>query len=147
MATGVPGIFRLQPGVSAQAAAFNEDGTINGPSNPARPGSVVALWGTGFGVTDPPCTTGALNVPAAANLANGMSVLLDDIVIPGVAGRSNPAYYAGSAPTLLCGVEQINMVVPSYAQGTFLFFPVSMITIENGRGFTGTTVGVTIAVK
>jgi len=76
-----------------------------------------------------------------------MSVLLEDIVIPGLAGRINPAYYAGSAPTLLCGVEQINVLVPSYEQGAFLFFPVSAIAITNGRTSTGTTVGVTIAVK
>jgi uncharacterized protein (TIGR03437 family) len=144
---GVPGIFRLQSGVSAQAAALNQDGTLNGPSNPARPGSVVTLWGTGFGATDPPCATGGLNVPAAANLAPNMSVLLEDIVVPGMAGRINPAYYAGSAPTLLCGVEQINVLVPSYAQGAFLFFPASVIAITSGRTSTGTTVGVTIAVK
>ena len=144
---GVPGIFRLQSGVSAQAAALNQDGTLNGPSNPARPGSVVTLWGTGFGATDPPCATGGLNVPAAANLAPNMSVLLEDIVVPGVAGRINPAYYAGSAPTLLCGVEQINMLVPSYAQGAFLFFPESVIATTSGHTSTGTTVGVMIAVK
>ena len=144
---GVPGIFRLQSGLSAQAAALNQDGTLNGPSNPARPGSVVTLWGTGFGATDPPCATGGMNVPAAANLAPDRSVLLADIVVPGVAGRINPAYYAGSAPALLCGIEQINMLVPSYAQGAFLFFPESVIAIANGHTSTGTTVGVTIAVK
>jgi len=144
---GVPGIFRLQSGVSAQAAALNQDGTLNGPSNPARPGSVVTLWGTGFGATDPPCATGDLNVLAATNLAPNMSVLLADIVVPGVAGRINPAYYAGSAPALLCGVEQINVLVPSYAQGAFLFFPVSEMAVTNGHTSMGTTVGVTIAVK
>ncbi len=143
----VPGIFRLQSGVSAQAAAFNQDGTLNGLSNPARTGSVVTVWGTGFGTTDPPCTTGGLNVPMAANLAGGMSVLLADIVVPGVAGRSNPAYYAGSAPALLCGVEQINVLVPSYAHGNFLFFPESVIAIIDGHELAGPTIGVTIAVK
>jgi uncharacterized protein (TIGR03437 family) len=144
---GVPGIFRLESGVSAQAAALNQDGTLNGPSNPASPGSVVTLWGTGFGATDPPCATGGLNVPAAANLASNMSVLLEDIVVPGLAGHNNPAYYAGSAPTLLCGVEQINMLVPIYAQGAFLFFPESVMATTGGHTATGTTIGVTIAVK
>jgi hypothetical protein len=40
---------------------------------------------------------------------------------------------------MLCGVDQINMWVPSYAQGTYLFFPKA--------GGTGSGVGVTIAVQ
>ena len=56
------GIFRQQPGISTQAVAFNADGTLNGAGNPASPGSVVTLWGTGFGPTDPSCPIG--NVPA-----------------------------------------------------------------------------------
>jgi uncharacterized protein (TIGR03437 family) len=64
-AYGSPGIFRLQPGVSSQAAAVNQDGTLNGPSNPAARGSVVSVWGTGFGLIDPPCATGGLNPPVA----------------------------------------------------------------------------------
>jgi uncharacterized protein (TIGR03437 family) len=50
-----PGLFRLQPNVSALAHAVNQDGTLNGPSNPAGRGSVVSLWGTGFGPTSPAC--------------------------------------------------------------------------------------------
>ena len=46
---GSPGIFRLQIGQSAQAAAINQDRTLNGPMNPAARGSVVAVWGTGYG--------------------------------------------------------------------------------------------------
>jgi len=47
-----PGIFRSQEGVSSQAAAANQDGTVNSPSNPAAPGSYVSVWGTGFGSID-----------------------------------------------------------------------------------------------
>ncbi len=38
-----PAIFRWQPGVSSQAAALNEDGSVNGPSNPAAAGSIVSV--------------------------------------------------------------------------------------------------------
>jgi uncharacterized protein (TIGR03437 family) len=109
-----PGIFRLNPGVSAQAAAVNQDGTVNGPSNPAAPGSIVSIWGTGFGSIDPPCATGGLNPPTAVNL--DQTVTLVD------SKQGNPAVYAGSAPGMLCGVEQINMVVPTYAHGTYSFY-------------------------
>jgi uncharacterized protein (TIGR03437 family) len=146
---GVPGIFRLQPGVSSQAAALNQDGTINGPLNPASPGSVVTIWGTGFGPTNPTCASGGLNLPIAANLAPGTSVTLNDLASASglIAGRSNPALYAGSAPTLLCGVTQINMLVPSYAQGEYLFFPNVAMAIPGGTTSDQSAIGVTIAVK
>jgi uncharacterized protein (TIGR03437 family) len=131
-----PGIFRRNLGVSSQAAAVNQDGTINGPSNPAPPGSIVSIWGTGFGSIDPPCATGGFNPFAAVNLV--LSVTLEDIVDGGFAARENPAVYAGSAPGMLCGVDQINMWVPTYASGTYLFFPLE----ANGGG-----AGVTIAVQ
>lgn len=103
---GIPegAIFRRQPGVSADAVATNEDGSSNSPSNPAPRGSIVSFWGTGFGQT-PGCVTGALNIPAAVSLTKP---------IPGFSGPfpSPPITYIGGAPTLLCGVEQINVRVP-----------------------------------
>ena len=65
---GYPGIFRLQIGQSAQAVALNQDGTLNGPANPAPRGSVVAVWGTGYGQTNPPCQSGGLNLSEAEPL-------------------------------------------------------------------------------
>jgi uncharacterized protein (TIGR03437 family) len=106
-----PGIFRLHPGVSTQAAAFNQDGTVNGPSNPARPSSVVSIYGTGFGPTSPPCATGGLNAPGPVNLA------LDGVAVD----NGTVVQYAGGAPTLLCGVVQLNLVIPPQAPpGPFL---------------------------
>jgi uncharacterized protein (TIGR03437 family) len=147
---GDPGIFRLEPGVSSQAAALNQDGTVNRPSNAASRGTVVTLWGTGFGPTSPPCATGGFNAPVALNLAPGMSVQLNDYQSFGglVTGRSDPALYAGSAPTLLCGVVQINMLVPTYAKpGAFLFFPEADQSLPDGSARNQSTVGVTITVK
>ena len=101
--SGDPGLFRLQPNVSAQAYAVNQDGTFNGPSNPAPRGSVVAAWGTGFGSADPGCATGGLNAPGPVKLAQGLSVTI---------GRGGSVQYASGAPTLACGIVQINMQVP-----------------------------------
>jgi len=109
---GMPGIFRLQPGVSTQAAAYNQDGSLNAPSNPAAPGSVVSFYGTGFGPLSPPCATGALNPPGP------MPLLYSGVGInPG--GPGGPAVeYAGGAPTLLCGIVQLNLQVPAGAGAT-----------------------------
>ena len=41
---------------------WNEDGTVNSPDNPAAPGSSVAFFATGQGVTNPPSRTGAVPI-------------------------------------------------------------------------------------
>jgi uncharacterized protein (TIGR03437 family) len=121
---GIPGIFRLQPGQSAQAVALNQDGTLNGPTNPAARGSVVAVWGTGYGQTNPPCPIGGLNAPTAVPLSADVSALIyySD---PNLVGQQlAPVKYAGSAPTLACGIVQINFQVPAnVAPGVFSFSP------------------------
>jgi uncharacterized protein (TIGR03437 family) len=114
---GPQGIFRLQPGVSTQAAALNQDGSVNGPSHPAARGSVVSLFGTGYGRLNPPCATGALNPPGPVPLYYPGTA--DD----GAAGAP-VVLYAGGAPTLLCGIVQINLQVPLNApSGPFLLAP------------------------
>jgi uncharacterized protein (TIGR03437 family) len=144
---GDPGIFRLQPNVSTQAVAENQDGTLNGPSNPAPRGSIVAVWGTGFAPIDPPCSTGGLNPPGPVNLAGGLSVAMVDGTPPG--GPAAPSLYAGSAPTLPCGVVQINFAVPTYLQpGVYQFSPMAVtwlngVEYSSGQG----TIGATIFVK
>ena len=141
---GSPGIFRLQIGQSAQAVAINQDGTLNGPTNPAARGSVVAVWGTGYGQTGPPCQSGGLNLPYAAPLSLGMSALIYN-ADPSLMGVQVPASvtYAGSAPTLACGVVQINFQVPeNIAPGSYSFSPWIA-----GNGSIGSPTGATIAVK
>jgi uncharacterized protein (TIGR03437 family) len=143
---GRPGIFRLQPGVSSQAAAVNQDATVNGPSNPAARGDVVSVWGTGFGPTDPPCATGGLNPPGPVKLAAGFRVDIVDGSPSG--GPVAPALYAGSAPTLPCGVVQINLRVPTDAEPpVYQFFPQSVMALAGGTETITATIGVTISVK
>ena len=146
---GSPGIFRLQFGQSAQAVAINQDRTLNGPTNPAARGSVVAVWGTGYGQTNPPCPTGGLNLPHAVPLSPGISALIYN-ADPKLLGVQVPApvQYAGSAPTLVCGVVQINFQVPeNVAPGTYSFLP--WIQLVDGNTTTGyqPQIGATIAVK
>ena len=92
--------------------------------NPAARGSVVAVWGTGYGQTDPPCPVGGLNVPDAVPLSAGTSALIY-YVDPNLPGQQlAPVQYAGSAPTLVCGIVQINFQIPvNVDPGAFSFSP------------------------
>jgi uncharacterized protein (TIGR03437 family) len=138
---GSPGIFRLQIGESAQAVAMNQDWTLNGPSNPAARGSVVTVWATGYGPTDPACPTGGLNDPQAEPLSNGVSALI-------LGGGLFDAMYAGSSPGLVCGVVQINFQVPTNATpGTYFFAPWIQFVQGNSTTTYEPPVGATIAIK
>jgi uncharacterized protein (TIGR03437 family) len=68
------------------AAALNQDGSLNSPSHPARPGSVVSVWGTGAGINQP------------------VRVL--------VGGLFAEVFFAGQAPGLAQGVTQVNFRLP-----------------------------------
>ncbi len=69
------------------AAALNQDGTVNGPNNPARWASVVAVFGTG-------------PLPASVPVFVG--------------GVRATVEYAGPAPGAVPGVKEINFRLPSY---------------------------------
>jgi len=80
-----PGIFTVSGG-AGQAAANNQDGSLNSASNPAARGSVVSLYATGQG-----SSTG--------------NVLLT------IAGYNAPILFAGPAPGFV-GLMQINAQIP-----------------------------------
>ena len=93
----VPALFTLPTNGQQSfldAAALNHDGTVNTASNPASPGSVVALFGTGLGATDP---------QDVSKLINHLQVFG-----PGGPGGGMEVLYAGSAPNLP-GVQQVNV--------------------------------------
>ncbi len=102
--TSAPGVF-IADFSSKQAAVLNQDGTPNSLSNPAKAGSIVAIFGTGGGPVYPPGITGGI-WPADP---------LSQLIIPPqvlIAGQVVTVVYAGSAPGLLSSVFQINVRVP-----------------------------------
>lgn len=93
------------------AAALNEDGTVNSPANPAKPGSRVVLFGTGGGATVPPSVDGGIAPLMPQPLQNG-------VVVRTVAGQVLTVEYAGAAPGLVSGVTQINVKLPDVVAPT-----------------------------
>jgi uncharacterized protein (TIGR03437 family) len=99
-----PGIFTADSSGLDQAAAFNLDGSINGPTHPAAPGSVVSFYITGAGQTNPPLTDGMI--------ATGPANLILPVTAT-IGGQPAQVMYAGAAPGIVAGVYQVNAVVPA----------------------------------
>ena len=128
--TSAPAVFTANQNGSGPGAILNQDGTLNTASNPATRGSIVVLFLTGAGSTNPPSADGSTNTLAA--LANPVSVA--------IGGQTAHVMYAGSAPGLIAGVAQINVLIPDgVAPG-----PVPVIVQVGGQS---TQSGVTLSVE
>ena len=91
-------------------AAVNADGTQNSATAPATPGSIVTLYGTGFGQTTPPTADGV----AAAALRR--SPFFGGAPYARIGNQQAEITYIGTAPGQLTAVTQINVRVPIGAQ-------------------------------
>ena len=101
-ASAALGIFTFNASGTGQAAAANQDGTFNGPSSPAAKGSVVTLYFTGGGQTNPAGVTGSIT---------GTSILkwLAQAATVSVGGTPATVTFDGDAPTFVDGVLQLNI--------------------------------------
>lgn len=106
VANAAPGIFLAgAPNPTEQAAALNQDFSVNSASNPAPAGSVVTLYATGEGQTTPTGVTGTITTTTLARP-------LEPVMVT-IAGMQVTPLYAGSAPGLAEGVMQLNIQIPS----------------------------------
>jgi uncharacterized protein (TIGR03437 family) len=106
VATSAPGLFTLDSSGNGQVVAINQDGTVNGPTNPAARGSVVLLYETGEGSTAPAVPNGTITAGR----------FLPGPILPVTLAIGNqPArvIYAASFPGTVAGVMQIEAVIPS----------------------------------
>jgi uncharacterized protein (TIGR03437 family) len=133
----MPALFAASGGltgvVNGQAAALNEDGSVNAPGNPASEGSVIAIFGAGGGMTAPPEAPGTLAPTNPATLTRPVSVT--------IGGKTAEVLYAGPAPGLLSGVFQVNARVPSGAGST------SGVLVSVTIGAITSPLGVTLSVR
>jgi uncharacterized protein (TIGR03437 family) len=131
LSPAAPGIFTANGSGQGQAAALNQDNSLNGSSNPAPRGSVVTFYATGVGPTSP-CVDGA------TYQTNFPTLTLP--VIVGVGNSGAQVMYSGQAPGLVSGVAQFNVVIPTDATPGVL--PLTLVV-----GGIFSPPGVTIAVK
>ena len=99
-----PALFTLDGTGRGQAAAINPDGSVNGPSNAARRGTVIQLFGTGGGATISGLGDGEIAGSEAPQLASSVVVLVD--------GEEADVLFAGVPFGLVNGVMQLNARIP-----------------------------------
>lgn len=100
-----PALFTANGSGTGQGAIFNQDGSLNGAANAAARGSIVVLFATGEGQTNPAGTDGRV-----ATDSYPKPVLPVKVNIGGVDAQ---VLYYGAAPFLVAGAMQVNARVPA----------------------------------
>ncbi len=103
LAPAIPAIFAANASGVGQAAALNQDNSVNGPSLPAARGSVIQIFATGGGQTEPQAVDGGVAAPG------GMLAQSATVTIGGV---NATVQFVGPAPGEVGGVVQVNAVIP-----------------------------------
>jgi uncharacterized protein (TIGR03437 family) len=143
VASQAPGIYTFSATGAGQAAATNQDYTLNGPAvgivvngtslttTPAAPGSVIVVYMTGAGQTSPASVTGTVTPSSPYYLVPNVTATIN--------GVNAPVQFAGAAPGEVNGVIQVNITVPLNVSGDAL--PI-VITINGVATPFGPTVAV-----
>jgi uncharacterized protein (TIGR03437 family) len=107
VAPSAPALFTADASGKGQAAVLNQDYRVNSPSRPAARNSVVMLFATGAGQTEPAGVDGQITGQTLPKPLLPVSVR--------IGGVEAPVLYAGAAPGLVSGVLQVNVRVPQQA--------------------------------
>ena len=92
---------------------LNQDGTINSQTNPARDGSIITFYATGFQANFYPLADG--QVATVAHDYCGTLCLIDPTTATIV--------YGGAAPGIVAGVTQFNVQLPSTPSTYLVLYP------------------------
>jgi uncharacterized protein (TIGR03437 family) len=131
LAASSSGIFSIDSTGTGPGAVLNQDGTLNGPSNPERIGRVLQVYATGLGTTTPPAVTGqgAPRDPLATYSSPPQAT---------IDGKPASVIFAGRAPDFV-GLDQVNVVIP---EGVATGSPVPLIFSAGGTASNTVTLSV-----
>jgi uncharacterized protein (TIGR03437 family) len=105
VSTTAPGLFTAAGKRDGLAAAVHEDGSSNSEDNPAEAGSLLRIFGTGFGELSRGLALGDfLSTTSLASLINPVTVT--------IGGIEAEVEFAGGAPGQIGGVYEIDVRVP-----------------------------------
>ena len=131
--TAHPAIFTLDSSGIGPGAILNQDTSINSGPNGAPRGTIVAIYATGGGATNPALADGAVTGSTLPYLTQNVSV-----TIGGIDARVT---YAGGVPGAVAGLTQINAEVPAGVT------PVAAVPVIVKIGNYTSSTGVTMSVK
>jgi uncharacterized protein (TIGR03437 family) len=97
-----PGILTVR---GTQAVILNQDHSLNSAANPAVEGSVIQIFASGLGATNPPLTAGQ-----AANSRPPFNVTVSPVTVL-INGKIAAVQFSGAAPGF-AGLFQVNATVP-----------------------------------
>jgi uncharacterized protein (TIGR03437 family) len=133
VAASNPAIFTLPSAGTGQGAILNQNYFVNGETNPADRGSVIQVFMTGGGQTDPPSPDGALMVGALPKQLLAVTAR--------IGGVDAVVEYAGPAPQLIAGLMQVNLRVPAAVT------PSARVPVLIQVGDVATPIGVTVSIR
>jgi uncharacterized protein (TIGR03437 family) len=126
-------VFTAASNGQGQASVLNQDQSQNTPANPADKGSIVSVFDTGEGQTNPSGIDGLIALPG----------LLPRPLLPvsaQVGGIDAEISYAGAAPGLVAGGFQINLKIPPNA-------PSGAVPIQIKVGEAVSQSGITVSIR
>jgi uncharacterized protein (TIGR03437 family) len=123
-----PGLFTANSSGTGQAAALNQDFGINSGTNPAGKGSIVMLFATGAGQTDPAGVDGKITQSDLPKPKLPVSV--------SIGGQSADVLYAGNAPGLVAGALQVNARIPQNVSSGAASVVLTIGGVESQSGVT-----------
>jgi len=100
-----PALFTLDGTGQGQGAVLNQDRTVNSASKPARRGSAITLYGSGFGAWATPIPDGTVMGSELPSPKAPVTVT--------IGGAAAKVLYAGGAPGMVSGIVQINAEIPA----------------------------------
>ena len=128
-----PGIFVAN--ASGQGAILNQDGSPNSVQNGAAAGSVVSIYATGEGETDPLGVDGVINANSLPLPKPTLPVTVE------INGETAEVTYAGGAPGEVAGMLQVNVRIPADVPSG------ASVPVTITVGAATSQAGVTVAIK
>ncbi|MBM3785030.1 MAG: hypothetical protein FJW30_11760 [Acidobacteria bacterium] len=108
VAPTAPAIFTQNASGTGPGAILNQDNSLNTAANSATRNSIVQIFATGGGLTIPAGQTGQLT-------GTPLPVFPPGRITVRIANLDAPIVYAGGAPGLVQGLNQINVRIPANA--------------------------------
>jgi uncharacterized protein (TIGR03437 family) len=90
-----PSIFAIRGATGSQGVILNQDVSLNAPANPADKGSVVSIFATGAGQTNPPGMNGAFALNDSIRPILPIEVLIGGLRADVISARVPRGLFAG----------------------------------------------------